>query len=130
MAQDRQTFLRLAVCRLAEAKILEEAGQASGAYYLAGYAVECALKAKIAAQFRADEFPDKSLVNRAYTHRLDELARLAGIDAVTIDDIALKQHWSIVVAWSEHARYDEWSSDSAKAMIEAVERILSWLTDV
>ena len=68
MSQDRATFQQLAEERLAEARALLKAGHPSGAYYLAGYAVECALKAKIAMQFRANEIPDRSLVNKAYDH--------------------------------------------------------------
>src|ERR1700733_9390749 len=73
MSQDRATFQQLAELRLAEAKSLLEKGLPSGAYYLAGYAIECALKAIIATGFRANEIPDKSLVNSVYTHNLNEL---------------------------------------------------------
>jgi hypothetical protein len=76
-ANERATFQRLAQLRIDEAKILFGQRQPSGTYYLAGYAIECALKAIIAKQFRADEIPDKSLVNRVYTHDLPELLRLA-----------------------------------------------------
>ncbi|MEA2905782.1 MAG: hypothetical protein QOI12_3169 [Alphaproteobacteria bacterium] len=70
MAGDRATYQRLAELRLHEAKLLGQGGHPSGAYYLAGYAIECALKARIAAQFREHEIPDKALVNRIYTHDL------------------------------------------------------------
>ena len=76
MAQDRATFQQLAEERLAEATLLLAQGYPSGAYYLAGYAVECALKASIATRFKVDEIPDKSLVNSVYTHKLIELLRL------------------------------------------------------
>ena len=55
MGQDRTTFQQLAEPRLAEARALHADGLYSGAYYLAGYALECALKAKIAADFRENE---------------------------------------------------------------------------
>lgn len=79
MAQDRGTFQQLAETRLAEARLLLKNGQPSGAYYLAGYAIECALKARIALGFKANEIPDKSLVNSIYTHKLIELLRLSGL---------------------------------------------------
>jgi hypothetical protein len=66
MANERTLFQRLAELRLLEAKLLFRERQPSGAYYLAGYAIECALKAIIAAQFRANEIPDKAMVNRVY----------------------------------------------------------------
>ena len=52
MTQDQSTFRQLAEQRLAEAELLLANGFWSGAYYLAGYALECALKAKIASSFR------------------------------------------------------------------------------
>src|SRR5919106_3680906 len=45
-----------------------QAGEPSGAYYLAGYAVECGLKACIAKQVRRHEFPDRTTVNQSHTH--------------------------------------------------------------
>ena len=40
MAQDRATFQLIAEIRLAEARVLLETGHPSGAYFLAGYAIE------------------------------------------------------------------------------------------
>jgi len=45
--------------RLQEAKALLSLDFDDGAYYLAGYAVECALKACIAKETRRHEFPDR-----------------------------------------------------------------------
>ena len=42
------TIRALAALRLAEATVLIQAGKPDGAFYLAGYSVELALKAKIA----------------------------------------------------------------------------------
>jgi len=125
MAYDRATFQYLAARRLSEAKVLAEGGHPSGAYYLAGYAIECALKALIAAQFRANEIPDKGLVNSVYTHDLSVLLRLAGLqtefDAAAEVNPILTRRWSIIKKWSEHARYDIWTEDAASAMLEAVD---------
>jgi hypothetical protein len=68
MAYDRTRLQQLAMLRLEEAKLLTREGQFSRAYYVAGYAIECALKALIAAQFRENEIPDRSLVVSVYTH--------------------------------------------------------------
>lgn len=52
-----------------------------GAYYLAGYAVECALKACIAKETKRHEFPPKrQYVHDVYTHDLNSLLRLTGLD--------------------------------------------------
>ena len=45
--------------RLKEAAALLDLGLADGAFYLAGYAVECALKVCIAKSTRRGEFPDR-----------------------------------------------------------------------
>ncbi len=116
---------RLARLRLDEAKLLAQGAQFSGAYYIAGYAIECALKALIAGQFRGDEIPDKSLVDRVYSHKLVELLKLAGLEKPLEDDQQrnpeLERRWSIVKNWSEQARYAIWTEEQAKALIEAID---------
>jgi hypothetical protein len=72
MANERALFQELARFRLEEAKLLFQNKLPCGAYYLAGYAIECALKARIAAQFRENEIPDRALVNKVYTHDLSD----------------------------------------------------------
>lgn len=67
---NRKDLQSLARTRLAEAKILLDAGRSDGAYYLAGYAVECALKACIARGTQRHEFPDKKTVDASHTHNL------------------------------------------------------------
>jgi len=125
MANDRALFQQLAGLRLEEAKLLSRGNQPSGAYYLAGYAVECALKARIAAQFRENVIPDKNLVNRVYTHDLAELVRLAGLEAeldiARQHDAELDRRWSIVKNWNEQARYSIWTDEQAAAIIDAID---------
>lgn len=79
MPHSRENLQELARIRIAEAIVLTAAGCASGGYYLAGYAIECALKAKIAARFRENEIPDKALINSIYTHDLIALLRLSNL---------------------------------------------------
>jgi len=50
----------LVAIRIKEADILLAADCYQGAYYLAGYALECALKACIAKQVKEFDFPDKN----------------------------------------------------------------------
>lgn len=125
MANERALFQQLARLRLDEAKLLFQHKLACGAYYLAGYAIECALKARIAAQFRGNEIPDKTLVNKVYTHDLPDLLRLAGLeadlDSARRADSDLDRRWSIVKNWSEQARYGIWTEPQAAAIIDAVD---------
>jgi hypothetical protein len=69
----------LAAIRIKEAEILLIADCYQGAYYLAGYALECTLKACIAKQVKEFDFPDKKLANDSYTHKLADLVITAGL---------------------------------------------------
>jgi hypothetical protein len=134
MSQDRATFQQLAGSRLTEARLLLENGLSSGAYYLAGYAIECALKAIIAAQFLANEIPDRRLVERVHVHDLSKLLSLSGLeDELEVEMNAkpeLHGRWTTIIKWSERARYEVWTHESASAILEAVdgdEGLLRWL---
>jgi HEPN domain-containing protein len=108
MALDRIDLRNLAALRVEDAKLPLDNGQYDGGYYLAGYAVECALKAVIAARTRQHEFPDLNLA-KVYTHNLKELLDASGLKA-TVDrefanDPDLRDNWNIVKDWSEISRY-------------------------
>lgn len=138
MANERALFQQLAEARLKEAKLLLRGHEPSGAYYLAGYSIECALKAIIAKQFRANEIPDKRLVNDVYSHELAKLLQLAGLESelntVCRTDSELDRRWSVVKNWNEQARYRAWSEEQATALIHAIdgdertEGLFQWLT--
>ena len=134
MAQNRATFERLAELRLEEARLLLTNGQPSGAYYLAGYAIECALKVFLAAEFRKNEIPDLKRVQNIHTHDLSALLSLAGLkaelDVEKDKNPDIYERWTIVRTWSEKARYEIWTEASASAILEAVsgnEGFLQWL---
>jgi len=57
---NRSSLQNLANERIKDAEALLMAGRWSGSYYLAGYAVECALKECFAKQTREYDFPQKS----------------------------------------------------------------------
>ena len=108
----------------------------AGAYYLAGYAVECAIKAGIAKATKRHDFPDKNRSAQSYTHDLPTLLRLSGLqpafDAATTDSPALAQNWAIVKNWRETCRYDcRIDMDRARELYRAVTTrrsgVLAWL---
>jgi hypothetical protein len=71
---------RLAEIRVSETIHLFTGGHFSGAYYLAGYAVELGLKACIAGTFQPGTLPDKGfVVSNLYT-RLAGACPLGGIE--------------------------------------------------
>ena len=101
-----------------------------------GYAVECAIKACVARQFRQDEVPDKTIVNDFYTHRLDKLLGISGAKAAlesrTSTDAAFQVNWNTVRDWNESARYDHSITEAkARDMLVAVSDpnsgVLPWL---
>ena len=115
---------KLAQIRLEDAIFLLQQGRVSSAYYLAGYAVELALKACISKLMQADVIPDKAFINAIYTHKLDNLLSTAGLrPQFTVDSKANPQfaaYWAIVTKWSEESRYEFWDPMSAAALLEAV----------
>jgi hypothetical protein len=133
---DRVQLQQLAELRIEDADALLAAGQWAAAYYLLGYCIECALKACVAKQFRADEVPDRKLVNSFYTHRLDELLANSGIkpqlEQRSSIDGNFEINWNTVRDWNETFRYDLRVTEAlARGMREAIMNnsagILPWL---
>jgi len=79
---NRKDLQGLAEERLEDAKVLLAKNRYGGAYYLVGYAVECGLKACIAKLTHAEDFYDKRLATRIFTHKLEELANHSRLSAV------------------------------------------------
>jgi len=130
----RKDLQKLSLIRLSEAKLLLGSNSPDGAYYLAGYAVECALKACIAKETKRHDFPDKQRANDSFTHNAKRLIVVAGLESAL--DEAVRQsefglRWKIVMQWSEESRYSSHSTREALDLIEAIENrkygILQWL---
>jgi hypothetical protein len=132
---DRKDLQALARTRLAEAKSLLAAGHADGAYYLAGYAIECALKACIAKRTRRHEFPDKKTVDSSYTHNLKELVRVANLEGLRAarvkSDSIFRVNWETAQDWSEQSRYTRFTETAARKLLDAVadrrHGLLAWI---
>ncbi len=106
---NRDDLHKLAVLRAEEAEFLLRHGCYEGAYYLVGYVVECALKACVAKQIKQYDFPDRKLVNKSYTHKLQQLLSVSGLKADLETDLgrnpALESNWAVVKDWTEESRY-------------------------
>ena len=132
---NRTDLQQLAEVRVREAECLLQASLCDGAYYLAGYAVECALKACIAKQTREHDFPDRTLVNKSYTHDLEALVGVAGLQGELnqrkATDPAFAENWALVAGWSEEARYQRHDGLTARQFCSAVADprggVLEWL---
>jgi hypothetical protein len=133
---NREALQRISMQRRKEASTLLHAGLFPGAYYLMGYAVECALKACVAKQTAKYDFPDKKRAQESWTHNLNDLVRLAGLRQDLISEMArsaeLQINWAIVKDWSESDRYSiNITRLRAKALYTACTNrrngILSWI---
>jgi hypothetical protein len=123
---NRTEFQRLARDRLREAKALLAAKLWSGAYYLAGYAVEYGLKSCILAYIERTGiiFEDRKYAEKCWTHDLEELVGLAGLErplglAVAANP-ALRENWAIVKEWSELSRFRRTPHNEAKSLYRAI----------
>src|SRR5579872_3824026 len=132
---DRSDLQGPARIRLREARVLLASGLSDGAYYSAGYAVECALKACIARKTNRYEFPDRARVIACHTHDLAELVKQAGLEAAVraqrSKDSDFDRKWKIVQSWSQRSRYERIDKLDSENMVTAVgDRrlgILSWV---
>jgi HEPN domain-containing protein len=132
---NRADLQRLSNTRIREAKVLFAAGEYSGAYYLAGYAVECALKACYAKGVQRYDFPDKK-AQKIFIHNLPELVVLAQLRD---ELLAEKQRngrfsasWEILCKWSEESRYSSTlTKNQAEEILDAIVRrrdgVLPWI---
>lgn len=131
---NRREFQKLAAIRLREAKLLLSANAPDGAYYLAGYAVECALKASIAKQTRRHDFPEKQTVLDSHTHnfkKLLETAELELIHETAMNQPEFANNWKTVSEWKTISRYENHSMQMAEELIDAIANrksgVLPWL---
>jgi hypothetical protein len=129
---NRQELQELSELRFQEAKSLLAVGYPDGAYYLAGYSIECALKACVAKRTKEYDFPDKKLANDAHIHdlvRLLELSKLRPL--LSSADTSIGDCWEIVQGWSEASRYERRETWEADLLLKAIEDgsggILPWI---
>jgi hypothetical protein len=116
-------FQALAEMHADDAHMLFRARRHTNAFHLAGLSIECALKALICDRFHEGVLPDQRIVQRAYSHKLEELVGLAGVKAAIDDHMTVEPdfgvRWSIVKNWSVDARYETISSVEAAELLEA-----------
>jgi HEPN domain-containing protein len=132
---NRTELQRLANERIRDAKLLLANRHWAWAYYTAGYAVECALKACIAKLMKSEEFPDKTFAEKCWTHNLPQLVVLAQVksdfDTALRADVELADYWDAVKEWTEGSRYAWTSKAKAEALFQAItdkkHGVLAWL---
>lgn len=130
---------QLADLRIEEAENLNQVGYPDGAFYLAGYAVELYLKAKICENLNLPTFytqyaPRTDLSKTFLIHNLDRLILLSGLlpkfETEKINDPIFRVHWLKIELWSEKSRYDLQGVHLAREtteFIESVKIITQWI---
>ena len=132
---NRGDFQKLSNARMREAHVLLRAEEYSGAYYLAGYAVECALKACFAKSVQRFDFPDRDRGGKVFTHKLSVLATLANLDDQLAKsaqaDSNFAANWTLAKSWTEESRYVFWTRDQAESIAHAIgarkDGVLPWI---
>lgn len=133
---NRQDLQNLSRIRVREAKVLLQAGEFQGSYYLMGYAIECAIKAAIAKQTKRYDFPNKKLALDSFSHDLKSLMQTAGIwndfNAAMQATPALAVNWAVIKDWDETTRYVTTTSEAQarnlhSACMARTHGLLSWL---
>lgn len=126
----------LADIRIKEAKALLDANSFQGAYYLAGYSLECAIKACIAKQVKEYDFPNYELAKNSYSHKLLDLLGVAGLKQKLNEkerqDSNFQLNWAVAKDWNEKARYESSVEErKARDLYDAITNdqsgILAWL---
>jgi HEPN domain-containing protein len=131
----RADLQRLAEERAAEAQLLLGAQKFCGAFYLAGYAMELGLKAVLAKRFKADEIPDRKLVQSIYSHNLEDLAVLAGLKPqIDAQNEEFAANWEVIRGWYEQSRYEIIDAERAtlivRAILDEVNGVFKWLRTI
>jgi HEPN domain-containing protein len=115
-----------------------------GAMYLAGYAVECALKAYIIDRASPSQTFTEAVealsaglrvpldFRGARAHNLGLLLRATDLDGRMGEDFLLRAHWGVCLTWSPAWRYDPrdmTQRSRARQTVEAAAAIFEWVND-
>jgi hypothetical protein len=130
--------------QLAEDRILDAAAllapasqRWSGAYYLAGYAVECGLKSCVLAHVERTGviFKERKFLENCWTHDLKILVKSAGLESqfgqARSASPGLDLNWATVTDWSEESRYEQKNQIGAEELYEAItnnnDGVMQWI---
>jgi len=126
----KEQLQELTQLRLREAEVLFAAGFYDGCAYLCGYVVELALKARICAILKVDEYPSemKGPLRIAFrTHDFEDLKLLAGMEReISASNPELLTNWSVANRWKPERRYEPLGSYdqlAAEEILRAIQAI-------
>jgi HEPN domain-containing protein len=134
---NRAHLQQLSSDRIEDAKTLLAASRWSAAYYLSGYAVECALKSCILRRIENTGiiFELKKFAEECWTHDIEALTKKADLDNSRGLEIATNAqfgiYWQRVKDWNEASRYRISTQTTAEELFESVNDptsgVLPWL---
>ena len=123
----RDDWQEIAEERLIAARTLLDAHNWASAYYLVGYAIECGLKSCILARVAVNPvliFLDKRYSEKCWTHDIEELVKLAGLEAARTTDATsnpeLGKNWATATSWNEKSRYLMKTQADAQSLYDAI----------
>ena len=129
LAKDLRAIAR---ARFRDAQVLFSAKRFDGAFYLCGYTVELALKARICRTLKWSGFPETKHEFQGFqsikTHDLEVLLKFAGIEG-KVKGKRLAE-WSKVLDWNPDKRYQsigQSTSQQAADMIASTKKLLEVL---
>lgn len=112
----------IARARLRDAQALLRAKRFDGAFYLTGYAVELALKARICRTLKWNGFPETPQDFKGFqsvrTHDLEILLRFSARESVVRAKYLTE--WSVVLKWNPDRRYQAVGKSTAREAIDMV----------
>ena len=93
------------------------------------------MKACIAKMTKRYDFPEKSLLQNAYTHDLTQLLKIARLEAArdteSERDREFRLNWYVVKEWREQSRYEAPGRQQAEDLFNAVagrkHGVLRWI---
>jgi HEPN domain-containing protein len=128
-SQDVRRFKLAALQRFEDAQILFDNNRATGAVYLAGYAVECFLKAVLLDRTpRSKQQAVWNSFRGKAGHNLDSLQYAVGRVGVSLPP-GLLRHFLKVSSWTTDLRYYAGSKkrDDARDFLQSAAQLLEWL---
>lgn len=114
---------RTAKAHLADARVLHRGGRYDGAFYLCGYAVEIALKARICRTLKWSNFPPPGSDARfLLVHKFKQLLWFTGMSkhVETTKSGFPNPDWQVVLNWDPELRYSPVGAQTATSAGEII----------
>lgn len=128
-SSEARLFYRCAYQRFEEAEILLKASYNTGAVYLAGYGIECILKALVLSAVTDSDRPETLKSFRgAKAHEYEWLRSLYLINGGARFPREINQHFTLVNDWSTDLRYTPRTvpPEDAEAFVTSAASIIKW----